>query len=108
MVLGAVEKGATDGQNLYANDLVKALRTGVTARPRGLTTNSKGKRVRKRKSEGDALKNKSEEEKGKSANWGLLEPFRVLLQPAIDLCKPLFTLQSLVGLLLFLLIISYL
>ena len=109
MFLGAIEKGANDGQITYANDLIKALRLGLSPRPRTTTSLSKGKRVRKRKSEGDALKSNTTNSKSQAhtSSWGLLEPLHKLFGPTIETCKPLFTLQSLVGLLVFLLIISW-
>lgn len=106
---GAIEKGANDGQRDYANDLMKALRAGVTSRPRANTSGSKIKKVRKRKSEGDALKLSSEgsSTKNKTSDWGFFEPLHGVLGPVVDICSPLFSAQSLVGLLLFLLIISW-
>lgn len=108
-VAGAIEKGANDGQLTYANDLIKALRLGLSSRPRTMTSTSKGKKVRKRKSEGDALKSGSVDgtSASKASTWGLLEPLRRLFTPVLEICKPLFSLQSLVGLLVFLLIISW-
>ena len=66
------------------------------------------KKVRKRKSEGDALKaNLPSESRSDASNWGPLEPLHRQISPIFQTCKPLFSLQSLVGLLAFLLIISF-
>ena len=106
---GAIEKGANDGQLTYANDLVKAMRVGLSPRPRTTTSLSKGRRVRKRKSEGDALKSNLPDNKAQQhgSSWGPLEPIHKIVVTAIETCKPLLSLQSLVGLLVFLLIISW-
>ena len=67
------------------------------------------KKLRKRKSEGDALKPAVHDSSSRTvmSSWGPLEPLRKLVNPMLETCKPLFTLQSLVGLLVFLLIISW-
>ena len=109
---GPIEKGANDGQLQYGNDLVKALRAGVSSRPRAGTTISKGKKGGRRK-KGDrdisptATTAAKSNAAGQSTNWGPLEPVHSLLSPILDIFHPLFTRNSLVGLLLLLLVISW-
>ena len=43
----------------------------------------------------------------RAEHWGLLEPLRPYLGPGVDICRPLFTANSLVGFLLFLLIVTW-
>ena len=105
-----IEKGANDGQTVYANELVKVLRAGTSARPRAGTSTSKLKKGRKRKADVDGFKpatSRTNALQKTSTNWGPLEPLHSLLAPIIDILDPLLTANSLIGLLLFLLIISW-
>ena len=110
--LGPIEKGANEGQLTYGNDLVKALRAGVSSRPRAGTTTSKGKKGGKRR-KGDLDTSPAATASTKAAaapqpsNWGPFEPIHGLLSPILDIFKPLFTAYSLIALLLFLLVISW-
>ena len=65
--------------------------------------------MRKRKSDGDALKSSHADGllRSKTRGWRILEPVFGILSPAIEVCRPLFSLQSLVFLLVFLLVISW-
>jgi hypothetical protein len=113
--LGHIEKGANDGQTSFGNDLVKALKAGVTSRPRTATAGSKGTlaaktpKGKRRKGEGSksaadataeeaAAKAKKEQEE----SWGLFEPLRASLGPLVGLIAPLVTMQVVVGVLSFL------
>jgi len=111
MTIGPIEKGANDGQTTYANDLVRCLRAGLSTRPRAGTSGSRVKKGRKRKSEGDDLKTASASTASNSASkpsdWGLFEPVHGILGPITDILGPLLTKESLIGFLVFLLIISW-
>lgn len=107
-----IEKGSNEGQTVYANDLVKALKAGVSTRPRAGTSTSKGKKgtVRRRKGDLDASKaslSSVEKSEPQTSSWGILEPFHAPLQPILDIMRPLLTANSLIGFLLFLLIVTY-
>ncbi|MCJ1389055.1 hypothetical protein MMC18_001909 [Xylographa bjoerkii] len=108
---GPIESGANDGQTTYANDLVKSLRAGLSSRPRAGTSGSRMKKSRKKKGEADDTKaataSKANEATARKSNWGPLEPLHDILSPVLDILQPLLTAQSLIGLLLFLLIISW-
>ena len=109
IVLGAIEKGANDGQSTYANDLIKALRSGVSTRSRANTSGSKVKKGRKRRGDSEALKSLpgSSPAQKKASNWGLLEPLRAAFGRILDICKPLLNANSVICILLFLLIVSW-
>ncbi|MCJ1383482.1 hypothetical protein MMC17_006596 [Xylographa soralifera] len=106
-----IESGANDGQLTYANDLVKSLRAGLSSRPRAGTSASRMKKGRKKKGDVDDTKasaaSKANEAATQKFNWGPLEPLHDVLSPVLDILQPLLTAQSLIGLLLFLLIISW-
>ncbi|MCJ1320432.1 hypothetical protein MMC15_005771 [Xylographa vitiligo] len=106
-----IESGANDGQLTYANDLVKSLRAGLSSRPRAGTSGSRMKKGRKKKGDTDDTKtsaaSKASEAATQKSNWGPLEPLHDILSPVLDIFQPLLTAQSLIGLLLFLLIISW-
>jgi hypothetical protein len=88
---GPIEKGATDGQLTYGNDLVKALKSAVTSRPRAATAGSKGLKPGKRRKRVDkslTTSPKSQAIKQHDENWGLLEPFRGIFGPIVDIFKP--------------------
>lgn len=69
------------------------------------------KKGRKRKSEGDDLKiasvSTASNSGSKPSDWGLFEPVHGILGPIADLLGPLLTKESLIGFLVFLLIISW-
>lgn len=89
--IGPIEKGATDGQATYGNDLVKALKSAVSSRPRAATAGSKGLKSGKRgrKSGRTAgVSPKSQATKLEDESWGLLEPFRGTFGPIVSIFKP--------------------
>lgn len=91
MPIGPIEKGATDGQQTYGNDLVKALKAAVSSRPRAATAGSKGLKGGKRRRKGEKNSNaspKSHVVKREDENWGLLEPLRGTFGPIVDIFKP--------------------
>ena len=108
---GPIEKGANDGQTTYANDLVKALRAGLGTRPRASTSGSRIKKGRRRKTDADDIKtttdSKANESASKPLDWGVLEPVHGILGPVVEILQPLLTSQSIIGFLLFLLVLSW-
>ena len=91
MLAGPIEKGASDGQLTYGNDLVKALKSAVTLRPRAATAGSKGLKSgkrRKRVGKSSPTSTKSQVVKGNDESWGLLEPLRGIFGPIVDIFKP--------------------
>ena len=112
LVTAPIEKGAKDGQLAYSIDLLKALKAGVSSRPRTGTSASRAKTKGKRR-KGDASVSKpSTTSAGPSAqqkqdNWGLLEPLRGPLSPILDILKPAVSANMVIGFLVFLLVISW-
>ena len=112
---GPIEKGANDGQTAHANDLVKALKAGVTSRPRAGTVNSKGKTKGKRTKTAEIGKKVGESEKAIDArtqarndSWGLLEPLHGILGPIVDIFRPFISANMIIGFLLLFIMISWL
>lgn len=100
----------------YAADLVKALRSGVSSRPRTDTISSKPKtKARRKKGDAEGGPKVSQSTTGRTTtaaqtkedNWGLLEPLRGILGPVADILKPLISANLVIGLLLSLLLISW-
>ncbi|KAI4187742.1 MAG: hypothetical protein LQ348_004025 [Seirophora lacunosa] len=111
---GPIEKGANDGQQTYANDLVKALKAGVGSRARAGTTGSKLKKGKRRKGDADAEREPSAAGKASSTsnpkpddNWGLFEPLHGILGPVVDPVSALISANMIIGFLVFLLLISW-
>ncbi|KAI4129425.1 MAG: hypothetical protein LQ338_002265 [Usnochroma carphineum] len=111
---GPIEKGANDGQQTYANDLVKALKAGVGSRARAGTVGSKLKKGKRRKGEGDAEREPSATDKATDTtsakpdpDWGVLEPLHGILGPVFDPISSMISSNMIIGLLVFLLLISW-
>ncbi|KAL8940938.1 MAG: hypothetical protein Q9211_002032 [Gyalolechia sp. 1 TL-2023] len=112
---GPIEKGANDGQQTYANDLVKALKAGVGSRARAGTGGSKLKKGKRRKGEDEVEREPSIDEKPRdniaatqeSSDWGLLEPLHGILGPVIDPLRSLITSNMIIGFLVFLLLVNW-
>ncbi|KAL8686738.1 MAG: hypothetical protein Q9224_005353 [Gallowayella concinna] len=110
---GPIEKGANDGQQTYADDLMKALKAGVMSRARAGTGGSKLKKGRKRKGDGEAAETSAmEKAKDKGApkadsSWGVFEPLHGVLGPVADIVSPLISSNMVIGFLVFLLLISW-
>lgn len=88
---GPIEKGATDGQQTYGNELVKALKAAVSSRPRAATAGSKGLKSGKRRRKGEKSSRASpqaQEVKREEESWGLLEPLRGTFGPIVSIFKP--------------------
>ncbi|PWY79122.1 GRAM domain protein [Aspergillus heteromorphus CBS 117.55] len=107
---GPIEKGAIDGQTTFGNELVAALKAAVVPRARTGGGKSKGKGKRKKSEvaqEAAAAATKAVEAQAQQASsWGVLEPLHGLLEPVIDIVKPLLSgnvVIAIVGILLFLL-----
>ena len=114
-VTGPIEKGANEGQKDYCNELVKALKTGVTSRSRAGTIGSKLKsKGKRRKADGDPARTSPASAKAvatgnqpKDSSWGLLEPLHGVLGPIVDIFSPMISSNMIIGFLLFVILISW-
>lgn len=114
-MIGPIEKGANDGQTTYCNDLVKALKTGVTSRPRAGTNGSKQKlRGKRRKGDADPARTSPATVKAvaagaqpKDSSWGLFEPLHGVLGPIVDIFSPMISSNMVIGFLLFIILINW-
>ena len=112
---GPIEKGANDGQISYCNDLVKALKTGVTSRPRAGTIGSKLKsKGKRRKGDVDPARTSPASVKAvatgtqpKDSSWGLFEPLHGILGPVVDIFSPMISSNMVIGFLLFIILVNW-
>ena len=112
---GPIEKGANDGQTTYCNDLVKALKTGVTSRPRAGTNGSKPRlKGKRRKGDADPARTSPASVKAvaagaqpKDSSWGLFEPLHGVLGPIVDIFSPMISSNMVIGFLLFIILINW-
>ena len=112
VALGPIEKGANEGQTTYCNDLVKALKAGVTSRPRaGSKLKSKGKR---RKGDADPARTTPASVKAvatgaqpKDSSWGIFEPLHGILGPVIDIFKPMISSEMVIGFLIIVILVNW-
>ncbi|MCJ1308024.1 hypothetical protein MMC25_001674 [Agyrium rufum] len=121
-----IEKGANDGQQAYANDLLKALKIGLApTRGRSGTNASKLGKSSKKGASGGAAGGKTKRadtDASKSSiavssrgnpnarpksNWGPLEPLHDILGPVGDILGPLWSSNTVIVVLLFLLVMSW-
>jgi hypothetical protein len=110
MLAGPIEKGATDGQQTYGNDLVKALKSAVSSRPRAATAGSKGLKSGKRRRKGEKSSSalpKSQVVKREDESWGLLEPFRGTFGPIVSIFRPFAGIMAVVTIVFLLCIIFF-
>ena len=116
VAVGPIEKGANEGQTTYCNDLVKALKAGVTSRSRAGTNGSKLKSKGKRR-KGDAdpalttpasVKAVAIGAQPKDSSWGIFEPLHGILGPVIDIFKPMISSQMVIGFLIIVILINWL
>ena len=114
MNLGPIEKGASEGQKTYGDDLVKALKVGVTSRSRAGTVGSKTKKGKRKKGDaGPTSPTRSTENvvtrpQQFDSSWGLFEPIHDILGPVVDIFSPMISSQMVIGFLLFIIIFNYL
>ncbi len=94
---------------------MKALRAGLTSRPRAATVGSKTKTKGKRpKGTSSAAKTTAADEtaadraKAQDDSWGLLEPLHGILGPLVDIFKPFISANMVIVFLLFIMIVSWL
>ncbi|KAL6718756.1 hypothetical protein ACLMJK_002990 [Lecanora helva] len=110
---GPIEKGAADGQKTYGDDLIKALKTGVTSRPRAGTTGSKLKKGKRRKGETGPTSKSQEDDKPapqsqQDSSWGLFEPLHGVLGSVADILSPVITPNVIIGTLLLIMLVNWL
>jgi len=108
---GPIEKGANDGQVQYSKDIVASLKAAVSSR-RGtaMITTGKGKKKGRRGRESKSISKQTDgasDSKPVASNWGLLEPLHGVLEPVVDIVRPLLTGNILYGLLVGLLVASW-
>ncbi|KAL9101249.1 MAG: hypothetical protein Q9163_003482 [Psora crenata] len=112
-----IEKGATDGQTTYCNELVKALKAGLSSsRSRAGTANSKVKPKggRRRKRSPSPTLNSTSDHTGTNAitkvqgNWGPLEPLRGIFGPFTDILGRFIGPNTIISFLVFVILFSYL
>ena len=115
--IGAIEKGATEGQGTYCNDLVKALKAGIATRPRAgskLKTSSKPTKKRKgdRSASTKTLASPSTANivanDQKTSSWGPLEPLHAILTAVGDILSPFISANMIIGFLVFVILFNYL
>ncbi|OHE94730.1 GRAM domain-containing protein [Colletotrichum orchidophilum] len=110
-----IEKGANDGQTQYCKDLFASLKTAVSSKPRaggaGAGSASKGKKKSKKsKAAGSTTDAEDEQVRPRhvpKTDWGPLEPVRGILEPVLDIAKPLLTGNMMYGLLVGLLVATW-
>lgn len=114
LITGAIEKGATDGQGTYCNELVKALKAGI-ARTRTGTAGSKsgkltknGKRRKLDPGSKAVTSTTASEPAKKDDSWGVFEPLHGILGPISDILSPLISPNMIIGFLLFIILFNYL
>ena len=118
MNAGAIESGATSGQSTYCNDLVKALKAGVVARPRAGTAGSKplkpskgGKRRKGDSSQSKATTSTKSVDTSSTTpetSWGLFEPLHGIIGPIGDILSPFISANMIIGFLLLVILVNYL
>lgn len=112
---GPIEKGANDGQTQYCKDLFASLKSAVSTKARaggaGAGSGSKGKKKSKKsKAAGSTTDAEDEQVRPRhvpKTNWGPLEPVRGILEPILDIAKPLLTGNMMYGLLVGLLVATW-
>ncbi|KAI9851182.1 MAG: hypothetical protein M1838_004292 [Thelocarpon superellum] len=119
---GPIEKGANDGQEKYANDIMAAIRATISSKARGVATSAPGKggkMRRRKKSSSEATAESTGRARGgenvkgpisisKKEGWGLFEPIRGPVEPIVDILKPMITSNVVIGFLVLLLLTNYL
>ncbi|KAF4817611.1 putative membrane protein [Colletotrichum tropicale] len=111
---GPIEKGANEGQTAYCKDLFASLKSAVSSKARAggaAGGAAKGKkRGKKGKATGSSTDVEDEQVRPKNVpkkDWGPLEPVRGILEPILDIVKPLITGNMMYGLLVGLLVATW-
>ncbi len=114
LIVGAIEKGATDGQSSYCDELVKALKAGIVRTRTGTAGSKSGKPTKNGKrrkldpgSKAVTSTTASDPVK-KDDSWGVLEPVHGILGPISDILSPLISPNMIIGFLLFIIFFNYL
>ncbi|KAL5614921.1 hypothetical protein BROUX41_004998 [Berkeleyomyces rouxiae] len=110
-IKGPIEKGANDGQVQYCNDLFAAIRLAISTRPRAGTNSGAAAKSKKKPRKSNAAESSPVTQVAVSVpppvNWGVLEPARFVLEPLVDIAKPLLSGNILYGLLAGILIATW-
>ncbi|TQN71799.1 putative membrane protein, partial [Colletotrichum shisoi] len=110
---GPIEKGANDGQTQYCKDLFASLKSAVSTKVRtgGAGAGPKGKKKSKKsKAAGSATDAEDEQMRPRNVpkkDWGPLEPVRGILEPILDIVKPLMAGNMMYGILVGLLVATW-
>ncbi|OKL57677.1 hypothetical protein UA08_07087 [Talaromyces atroroseus] len=113
---GPIEKGAIDGQNAFGNDLVRALKSGVSARVASVSKGAKTPKGRRKKGVASTSKSAAaaaaasaalDANKRDQQNWGMFEPIRGPLSPIVGILKPLWSAHMALGIIAFLVFTLY-
>ncbi|KAK2058890.1 GRAM domain-containing protein [Colletotrichum caudatum] len=111
---GPIEKGANDGQIQHCKDLFASLKSAVSSKARsggGAVPGQKGKKKgKKSKAAGSSTDAEDDQVKPKTVpkkDWGPLEPVRGILEPILDISKPLMAGNMMYGLLIGLLLATW-
>ena len=110
--VGPIEKGAADGQKTYGEDLIKALKAGVSSRPRAGTVGSKAKKGKRRKGDAGPVSESPSVEKAvpraqQDTSWGLFEPLHGVLGPVADIISPIISPNVIIGFLLLFIVFNW-
>ncbi|UKZ85321.1 uncharacterized protein TrAFT101_001187 [Trichoderma asperellum] len=110
---GTIEKNVNEGQAQYCKDLFAALKAAVSTRSRASTNGNGAAKSKKKGKKSKALQSSTESinpgarAKKEEANWGLFEPARGILEPIVDILKPILTGNIVYGLLVGLLVATW-
>ncbi|OLN97450.1 putative membrane protein C20F10.07 [Colletotrichum chlorophyti] len=111
---GPIEKGANEGQTQYCKDLFASLKSAVSSKARAAGAaggqGAKKKKGKKNKAAGSSTDAEDEPARPKHTpkkDWGMLEPVRGILEPVLDIGRPLMTGNMMYGLLIGLLVATW-
>ncbi|KAF9869559.1 GRAM domain-containing protein [Colletotrichum karsti] len=111
---GPIEKGANEGQAQYFKDLFASLKSAVSTKSRAGGAAGAASKGRKKGKKGKATGSSTdvEDEPARArhvpkTDWGPLEPVRGILEPILDIAKPLMTGNMMYGLLVGLLVATW-
>ncbi|KAI9719643.1 MAG: hypothetical protein M1812_003414 [Candelaria pacifica] len=117
---GPIEKGAGDGQLTYAKDIIALLRSTVSSKgPRQAPlggVKAKGRGRRKKDASDATIKHVSGTQdranqprtQQNEDNWGVLAPLKSILEPVVDIVKPLVSVNMVLGALVAFLLFNWL
>lgn len=112
---GPITSGANEGQTTYCTDLCTSLKAAVSSRPRSGTGSNRGGSKKKKARKGRAARATADSDDStkltkhvQKPDWGMFEMLRPVLGPLADILSPLLTGNVVYGLLVGLLLASWL